>query len=72
MRVYKVITLIGTSPESWEQAAASAIKQAEKSLSGLRIAEVKELDMQIEKGKPVTYRAKIKVSFRYYPSSILT
>lgn len=66
MPVHKYITLIGTSPESWEQAAASAVKQAEKTLSGLRIAEVKELDMQIEKGKPINYRAKITVSFRVY------
>jgi len=65
MPVYKVITLIGTSPESWEKAAASAVKEAQKSVRGLRIAEVKELDMQIEKGKPINYRAKIKVSFEY-------
>ncbi len=67
MAVYKVITLIGTSTESWEQAAASAVKVAQKTLRGLRIAEVKELDMQIEKGKPINYRAKVKVSFEYNP-----
>jgi flavin-binding protein dodecin len=65
MPVYKVITLIGTSTESWEKAAALAVKEAQKSLRGLRIAEVKELDMQIEKGKPINYRAKLKVSFEY-------
>ncbi|MCX5993948.1 MAG: dodecin family protein [Chloroflexi bacterium] len=65
MAVYKVITLIGTSAESWEKAAASAVKEAQKSLRGLRIAEVKELDMQIEKGKPINYRAKVKVSFEF-------
>jgi len=63
--VYKVITLIGTSTVSWEVAAAAAVKQAQKSVRGLRIAEVKELDMQIEKGKPINYRAKVKVSFEY-------
>jgi flavin-binding protein dodecin len=67
MAVYKVITLIGTSTESWEQAAASAVKVAQKTLRGLRIAEVKDLDMQIEKGKPINYRAKVKVSFEYNP-----
>ena len=65
MPVYKVITLIGTSPVSWEKAAESAVKEAQKSVRGLRIAEVKELDMQIEKGKPINYRAKIKVSFEF-------
>lgn len=65
MAVYKVITLIGTSNDSWEAAAAAAVKQAQKTVRGLRVAEVKELDMQVEKGKPINYRAKIKVSFEY-------
>jgi dodecin len=64
--VYKVITLIGTSPESWEKAAAAAVEQAAKSLNDLRIAEVEELDMQLEEGKVVAYRAKLRVSFRYH------
>ena len=64
--VYKVITLIGTSPESWEKAAAAAVEQASKSLKDLRIAEVEELDMQLEEGKVVAYRAKLRVSFRYH------
>ena len=63
--VYKVITLIGTSTESWEKAAASAVQKASKTLRDLRIAEVKELDMQIENGKVTSYRAKVKVSFKY-------
>lgn len=63
--VYKVIELVGTSSESWEKAAAAAVKTAAKSLEDLRIAEVVELDMQIEDGKVYTYRAKIKVSFKY-------
>jgi dodecin len=64
--VYKVITLIGTSPESWENAAKIAVEQAAKTLRDMRIAEVEELDMQIDGGKVISYRAKIKVSFRYH------
>ena len=63
--VYKVIELVGTSTESWEKAAAAAVGRASESLRDLRIAEVIELDMQIEDGKVSTYRAKIKVSFKY-------
>ncbi len=63
--VYKVIELVGTSADSWEKAAASAVEVAAKSLRDLRIAEVSELDMQLENGKIVGYRAKIKVSFKY-------
>ncbi len=64
--VYKVIELVGTSHESWEKAAAAAVEEAAKSLKDLRIAEVVELDMQIENGKVSAYRAKIKVSFKYH------
>ena len=67
MSVYKVITLIGTSPESWEAAAMAAVKEARRTLRGLRVAEVKELDMQIEEGKPINYRTKVKISFEYEP-----
>ena len=63
--VYKVIELVGTSTESWEKAAAAAVAMAAKSLRDLRIAEVVELDMQLEDGKIRVYRAKIKVSFKY-------
>ncbi len=63
--VYKVIELVGTSDESWEKAAAAAVERAGVSLRDLRIAEVTDLDMQIENGKVVTYRAKIKVSFKF-------
>ena len=63
--VYKVIELVGTSTESWELAAAAAIKRAGHSLRDLRIAEVSQLDMQIKDGKVDTYRAKVKVSFKY-------
>jgi hypothetical protein len=63
--VYKVIELVGTSPESWEKAAAAAVETAAKSLRDLRIAEVIKLDMQLEDGKVLAYRAKVKVSFKY-------
>jgi len=63
--VYKVIELVGTSTESWEKAAAAAVERAAKSLRDLRIAEVVQLDMQLEEGKIVAYRAKIKISFKY-------
>ena len=63
--VYKVIELVGTSTESWEKAAAAAVATASKSLRDLRVAEVAELDMQLEKGKVRAYRAKVKVSFKY-------
>ena len=64
--VYKVITLIGTSPESWEKAAAAAVKHAAKTLQDLRIGRVEELDMHIEDGKIIAYRARIRVSFKYH------
>jgi hypothetical protein len=63
--VYKVIELVGTSTESWEKAAAAAVNLASQSLRDLRIAEVTTLDMQIEDGKVKTYRAKVKVSFKF-------
>lgn len=63
--VYKVIELVGTSSESWERAAAAAVEKASSSLRDLRIAEVSQLDLQIEEGRVVTYRAKLKVSFKY-------
>jgi flavin-binding protein dodecin len=63
--VYKVIELVGTSTESWEKAAAAAVETAAKSLRDLRIGEVVELDMQLEDGKVLAYRAKVKVSFKY-------
>jgi len=63
--VYKVITMVGTSPKSWEEAAKVAVETAAKTLRELRIAEVEELDMQIDKGKVISYRARVKVSFKY-------
>ncbi len=64
--VYKIIELVGTSPESWEKATAAAVETAAKSLEDLRIAEVKELDVQIENGKVVNYRVKVSLSFKYH------
>jgi flavin-binding protein dodecin len=63
--VYKIITLVGTSTVSWEKAAAHAVETAGKTLRDLRIAEVPELDMQIENGKVLAYRAKVRISFKY-------
>ena len=63
--VYKIIELVGTSTESWEKAAAAAVAQASKTLRDLRIAEVLELDLQVQNGKVKAYRAKVKVSFKF-------
>ena len=63
--VYKVIELVGTSTESWEKAAAAAVKRAAKTLRDLRVAEIAQLDMQLKDGKVESYRAKLKVSFKY-------
>jgi dodecin len=64
--VYKVIELVGTSPESWEKAAAAAVEMASKTLHDLRIAEVVTLDIQIEDQKVYLYRAKVRLSFKYH------
>jgi flavin-binding protein dodecin len=63
--VYKFIELVGTSPESWEKAAAAAVAQAAKSLRDLRVAEISKLDLALEDGKVKSYRAKVKISFKY-------
>jgi flavin-binding protein dodecin len=63
--VYKVIELVGTSTESWEKAATSAVNRAAKSLRDLRVAEIVEQDLVIEKGKITAYRTKLKLSFKY-------
>ncbi|MEW6569110.1 MAG: dodecin family protein [Chloroflexota bacterium] len=63
--VYKIVELVGTSDESWEKAAANAVETAAKSLRDLRIAEIVQLDMAVEDGKVRTYRAKVKLSFKY-------
>jgi dodecin len=63
--VYKVIELVGTSTESWEKAAMAAVQRASQTLRDLRIAEIVELDMQLEEGQVRAYRAKVKLSFKY-------
>ena len=63
--VYKVIELVGTSEVSWEQAAKNAVQRASKSLNNLRIAEVGKLDLKLDDGEVVAYRAKVKVSFKF-------
>jgi dodecin len=63
--VYKVIEIVGTSTESWEKAAKAAIDRAGKTLKDLRIAEVRQLDVQLKNGKVEAYRARLKVSFKY-------
>ena len=65
--IYRVTHIIGTSPTSWEDAAAKAVATASKSLRDLRIAEVSKLDMKVENGKVVAYRAKVSLSFKYDP-----
>lgn len=64
--VYKIIEVVGSSPDSWEEAAKNAVETAAKSLEDLRIAEIAELDMKVEDGKVAAYRARVKVSFKYH------
>ena len=63
--LYKIIELVGTSTKSWEDAARHAVETASKSLDDLRIAEISKLDMKIENGKVVAYRARVHLSFKY-------
>ncbi len=63
--VYKVIALVGTSTDSWEKAAAAAIERASQTLRDLRVARIVEQDVHIEPGKPLTYRVKVELSFKY-------
>jgi len=63
--VYRVTEIIGTSSKSWEDAARNAVEAAGKSLRDLRIAEVGKLDMKVEGGKVVAYRARVSLSFKY-------
>ena len=64
--IYKVIELVGSSAVSWEDAAKNAVETAGKNLDDLRIAEIGKLDMRMENGKVVAYRARISLSFKYY------
>jgi len=63
--VYKVVTLVGTSNESWEKAAAAAIERASHTLREIRVARIVEQDVHIEPGKTLTYRVKMELSFKY-------
>jgi flavin-binding protein dodecin len=63
--VYKVIELVGTSEKSWEDAAKKAVETASKSLKDLRVAEIEKLDMKVENGKVMAYRAKVSLSFKF-------
>lgn len=65
MSVYKIIELVGTSEKSWEDAAMQVVSTASKSLRELRIAEISKLDLKIEEGKPVAFRVRVNVSFKY-------
>jgi len=62
---YKVIELVGTSEDSWEKAAKHAVETASKSLKDLRVAEINQLDLKVENGKVVAYRARVSLSFKY-------
>ena len=63
--VYKVVRLVGSSPTSWEEAAKNAVETASKSLRDLRVAEIQKLDLKVEDGKVVAYRALVNLSFKY-------
>lgn len=63
--VYKVIQLVGTSPNSFEDAARNAVETASKSLRDLRVAEIDKLDLKVEEGKVVAFRARVQLSFKY-------
>ena len=65
--IYKVVELVGTSDSSWEEAAKNAVEAASKSLRDLRIAQVNQLDMKVENGRVVAYRAKVSLSFKFEP-----
>ena len=65
--VYKIIELVGSSEVSWEEASKNAVEMAAKNLHDLRIAEVSKLDMTLEDGKVVVYRARVHLSFKYIP-----
>jgi len=64
--VYKIIEVVGSSPESWEDAARMAVETAGKSLKDLRVAEIADLDMKVEEGKITAFRARVKISFKYH------
>lgn len=70
--VYKIIEIVGTSEKSWEDAARVAVETASKSIKELRIAEVKKLDIKVEKDGRITFRTKLDISFKYIKQESLT
>ena len=69
MSVYRITEVIGTSTQSWEDAAATAVKTASTTLRDLRVAEVVAQDLHIDKGGEITFRTKLQISFKYEPES---
>jgi flavin-binding protein dodecin len=69
MSVYKVVEIIGTSSDSWEQAAVTAVKTAGETLREIRVAEVVEQDIHVEAGGGITFRTKLRISFKYESGS---
>jgi hypothetical protein len=67
MSIYRVVRLIGSSSNSWEEAAKAALEEAAKHLEDLRVAEVEQLDVRMQDNKVVEYRARVRASFRYHP-----
>jgi len=67
--VYKIVEVVGSSPDSWEKAAQIAVETAARTLRDLRVAEVEALDLHIEDGRIAAYRAKMKLSFKYEPDT---
>jgi flavin-binding protein dodecin len=65
--IYKIIDVVGTSKNSWEEAAKNAVETAGKTLEDLRVGEVVKLDMTLDKGKVTAYRARVNISFKYHP-----
>ncbi len=68
MSLYRVVRIIGTSTNSWEDAAKSALEEAARHLEDLRVAEVELLDVRLQDNKVVEYRARVRASFRYNPA----
>lgn len=64
---YKIVEVVGTSEKSWEEAAKGVVEEAAKSLNDMRVAEITKLDMKVQEGKVVSYRARVSLSFKYHP-----
>jgi flavin-binding protein dodecin len=64
---YKIVEVVGTSEKSWEDAAKGVVEEAAKNLRDMRVAEITKLDMKVQEGKVVSYRARVSLSFKYHP-----